>query len=169
MRIVIGLALAVLGAACGSDEIDLSGVYRVDSAVGSAPCGADEPISYAPFVKFQKDDFFGATLFTYEGCTDESGTSCQSMGGLFGGFAEPIDDGWRGVLSSSSGGGPLDCALGFTQQTAILKGSALTIEVSSHFDTVMGLSEEQCSPEEAESRGTELPCEEHELVLATKL
>jgi hypothetical protein len=164
MRYAIAACLVIT--ACGSDPIDLTGVYRVDSAIGSMPCGTDATIDFAPFVRFTKTDFLGAPLFQYDGCMDEAATDCSSLPGLFG---EPQDDGWLGRTSSSSGGGGFPCGLGLTRQTATLHGSALEIESTSSQGTVDGLSEEQCSPDEAEKRADELPCTEHSLVEATKL
>src|SRR5687768_13747925 len=162
------LSLLLVVAACGSDEIDLSGVYRVDSAIGSSPCGADATITYDAFIKFERMEIFGSPFFTYEGCTDEAATDCQCNGGIFASFAEPIDGGWRGTLTSSSSGGS-SCLLGYNEQTAILRGSALTIEVSQYSEDVPGLSEEQCAPDEAERRNTSMMCEEHQLVEATRI
>lgn len=164
MRVALLLALA----AC-SDNVDLTGVYRVDRAVGSAPCGTDEPIEFAAVVKFEEMELFGQEYFAYSGCTDESATECTSIGGLFEGFFEPIDDGWLGRSSFSSGGGGSECLLGITRQTAILKGSALTIEATDREESVPGLTEEACSPDTAEQRGDAMPCVRHELVEATKL
>lgn len=163
----IGLLLVV--AACGSDSVDLTGVYQVESAVGSQPCGTDEPLEFSPFLKFSEEELFGTPFYSYEGCADETAAECESVGGLFGSFFEPIDDGWLGRSSFSSGGGDQTCFLGVTRQTAILKGSALTIEGESHQEEFDGLSLEECSPEEAERREADMPCTEHSLVEATLL
>jgi hypothetical protein len=49
------VAVVVLVAACGPDEVDLTGMYRVDTNVGSRPCGADQPLMMQPpYVKFAK-------------------------------------------------------------------------------------------------------------------
>lgn len=88
---------------------------------------------------------------------------------MFGGFAEPIEDGWRGVITTSSGGGGSDCLLGYSEQTAVLRGSALVIELERHSEDVPGLSETECDPSEAERRNITMPCDEHELVDATLL
>lgn len=160
----------VLLAACGggSDGVDLTGMYRVDAALGSMPCGTDQPLAtFPPFLKFAKDEFLGQEYFKYDGCQDEAGTDCGATGGLFTGFFEPIDDGWRGVVTSSSGsGGP--CSLSYFEQTAILKKSILVIDGSQFSETVQ-LPADQCEPEEAEKRGKDMPCEEHERFEATKL
>jgi hypothetical protein len=51
------LAALVLLAAC-SDDVDLTGVYRVDANVASAPCGADQPGMTPPaFIMLQKEEF----------------------------------------------------------------------------------------------------------------
>ena len=162
-------ALLLVIAACGGGgSTDLTGMYRVDVAIGSAPCGVDGPLAMAPaFVKFAKDEFLGQSYFKYDGCTDEAGTDCGSTGGLFTGFFEPISNGWKGVVTSSSGSGG-QCALTYFEQTAILKDLTLVIDASTFSDTV-ALPDDKCEPEEAETRGKDMPCEEHERIEATKL
>ena len=163
------LAFLVL-AACGggSGGIDLTGMYRVDVAIGSKPCGTDQPLTtIAPFLKFAKDEFLGQDFFKYDGCQDAAGTDCGSTGGLFSGFFEPIDDGWKGVVTSSSGAGG-SCSLSYFEQTAVLKNMILVIDGSQFEDTVQ-LPDAQCEPEEAEKRNKDMPCVEHERIEATPL
>lgn len=162
------LAVVVMVAACdgGNDGPDLTGMYRVDVAIGSMPCGADAPLQNPPaFMKFAKDDFLGQDYFKYDGCKDEAGTDCSTTGGLFTGFFEPISDGWKGVVTSSSGT-PASCSLTYFEQTAILKGTTLVIDGSTFRDTV---AVSACEPEEAEKRNSDMPCEEHERYEATQL
>ncbi len=163
------LAVLIVLSACGGDSgTDLTGMYRVDVAVGSMPCGEDQPLpSIAPFLRFAQDEFLGQKYFKYDGCNDEAGTDCAETGGLFSGFFEPITDGWRGVVTSSSGSNGT-CLLNYFEQTAILKGTALVIDGSSYRDQVE-LPDAQCEPEEAERRGTSMPCAEHERIEATQL
>ena len=166
MRLAAILFLAACGG--GSSGPDLTGMYRVDVAVGSMPCGADEPLaSIPPYLKFAKDEFLGQPYFKYDGCQDEAGTDCGSTGGLFSGFFEPIDNGWRGVVTSSSGSAG-SCTLSYFEQTAVLKGLMLVIDGSSYRDTV-DLPDAQCEPDEAEKRNTDMPCAEHERIEATQL
>ncbi|MBA3503879.1 MAG: hypothetical protein H0T65_26195 [Deltaproteobacteria bacterium] len=160
-------AIWLLAACSGGDGgVDLTGVYRVDVAVGSSPCGNDAPLTpFPPFLKFAKDEFFGQDYFKYDGCMDEAGVDCGSTGGLFTGFFEPISNGWKGVVTSSSGT-PASCALTYFEQTATLKDGKLVIDGSTHSETA---AVSDCEPEEAEERGRDMPCEEHERVDATKL
>jgi hypothetical protein len=98
-------------------------------------------------------------------CSDEAGTNC-SGGGLFGdSFPEPIDGGWRGILSSASG--TTTCSLSFTEQTAILTGTKLVVDIATHGEDTSSTS--SCTAEEAEKRGKAMPCTEHERIDATKL
>jgi len=161
---VLGI-LSLVG--CGGD-VDLTGIYRVDVAVAARPCGTDQPDGTAPaFVKLSKADLFGTEYFAYDGCSDAEGLDCSSISGLFGGFFEPIDDGWLGFSSYSSGSG-INCSLGITSTTAILNGSFLVIDGSTHEDRVE-LTEDKCTPDEAEKRGEEMPCTLHERIEATRL
>jgi hypothetical protein len=159
--------LAVAAVAACNDDVDLTGIYKVDSDVTSMPCGADSPRTDAPVaLKFAKANFFGAEYFTYQECDDLAATTCSS-GGLFdAGFSEPIDSGWRGIVTSSGGGGSL-CTISYTEQTAILRATQLVIEIkrySAQVDNTPSL----CSPEEAERRNTSMPCASHERFEATK-
>lgn len=160
------LALVVL-AGCSSD-VDLTGMYQVTADVASAPCGADAPVPMPPaYLKFSSSSVFGAKVVSYESCDDAAGTTCQSFGGLFGGFSEPIDNGWRGIESYDSFSGTL-CSLGYNERTAILTGSMLVIEETAYQDSP-DLDEAHCTTDEAEQRGTTMPCEMHEHVEATRL
>ena len=166
MRPLHVTVILALGGGCGGD-VDLSGIYRVEVAVASRPCGADAPVTSGPsFVKLTKANLFGTDYFAYDGCTDEAGTDCASIGGLFGGFFEPIDGGWRSFSSYASNSG-LNCTLGISDTTAILDGTRLVVDGSTYEDRVE-LPEEQCTPEEAERRGDAMPCTKHERVEATR-
>jgi hypothetical protein len=162
---------AVLLAACGSDEVDLTGTYRVDTAVESEPCGADAPQDMPPaFLKLTKDSFFGSDYFSMERCADEAGTDC-SGGGLFGdSFSEPIDNGWRGVTSQSSSGGSSDptCSLRYTRAEAVLVGQKFTVD-SHEYGTEVDNTEALCTSDEAGRRNDSMPCVRHEKLEATKL
>jgi hypothetical protein len=158
--------LLALGA-CGSDSIDLTGMYRVDTAVGSMPCGTDEPLATFPaFLKFSKDEFLGQSYFKFDECTDEAGTDCPNTGGLFNGFYESISGGWRGVVTASSAG--TSCSLSYFEQTAMLKNTMLVIESKRLSDSV-DLPEAECEPKEAEKRKASMPCVEHKRFDATQL
>lgn len=165
------LALAIALVACGDDNVDLSGMYQVDTAVGSEPCGADTPTTMPPlFLKLSKEQFFGADYFSMEECMDAAGTDC-SGGGLFGdSFSEPIDSGWRGVVTSSSSGGSTDptCTLFYSDSSAVLKGTKLTVEASEHSEDVDN-TEALCTTDEAEKRNDAMPCIRHEKIEATSL
>lgn len=168
MRLLPLALVSCVACGGGSGGIDLTGMYRVDVAVGSMPCGTDTPLSsISPFLRFAKDEFLGQDYFKYDGCNDEAGIDCGSAGGLFSGFFEPIDDGWRGVVTSSSGSNGT-CSLSYFEQTAVLKSTMLVIDGSSYRDTV-ALPDAQCEPDEAERRGKDMPCAEHEHIEATKL
>ena len=163
---VIGI-VAAFGGGC-SDDVDLSGIYRVDVDVASRPCGNDVPVtSGSTYVKLTKGKLFGTDYFAYEGCTDEAGTDCASVGGVLGGFFEPIDGGWLGRSSFASNSG-LNCSLGITKTTAILDGDQLVIDGSTHQDRIE-IDQNQCTPAEAENRGDAMPCTDHDRVEATQL
>jgi hypothetical protein len=161
-----GLVLVVALAACGgSDDVDLTGIYKVDVDVGSSPCGTDAPVIMAPaFLKFHQDDFLGAKFFAFDSCTDAAATMCDS-GGLFTGFTQPTDNGWKGLAYSSSFG--TTCLLGFDERIATLDGMQLVIEIHSYVEEA-AISEAQCTTDEAKKRGDKMPCDTHERIEATQ-
>jgi hypothetical protein len=166
--ILAAAAAASTAAACGGD-VDLTGVYRVDRAVASMPCGEDQPIVDPPaFLKFTKDEFFGTPFFSYDECTDAAGADCVSGGGLFAGYVEPFDDGWSGYTSFSSGPDS-DCLLTIDDRTATLRGDVIDLEAHVYSEEHVMLPAGGCEPEEAEARGEAMPCISHEQILATRI
>jgi hypothetical protein len=160
--------LLLLLAACGTDEVDLTGLYRVDSDVASTgTCMNEQAVANPPVaLKFAQGSLFGAEYFYYEECEDLTGSNCAGSG-LFGNsFAEPIDGGWRGVITATSGIAP-NCTISFTEQTATLHGNVIIVESSTHGAGVT--TEAECSTDEAEKRNTAMPCTGHERIEATEL
>jgi hypothetical protein len=162
------LAIVVLLAGC-DDELDLSGMYEVTSDVASSPCGADAPVmGGAPYIKFTRGEFFGTTVYNYEDCMDAAGTDCAGNGGIFEALTEPIDNGWLGHLTSSSGteaGGT--CLLGMRETRATLNGNHLVIEEQANEEEIPYV-EATCTTDEADRRGTDMPCTDHHRIEATK-
>lgn len=156
-------------AACGSDDVDLSGVYRVDAAVGSdTGCGADAPLPDAPpFLKLRKDDFFGSTYFAIESCQDQAGSDCPDSGRISGSLFEPIGGGWRSIVTASSGGGTT-CGLAYDETIGTLDGEMFVLEHTAYSDQVQ-LSAADCTTDEAKKRGDSMPCTEHSVVHATRI
>lgn len=163
------LVLAVALAACGGGDVDLTGVYRVDSSVASAPCGDDRPIADPPaFLEFVKGDLLGTPFFSYFECTDAVGTDCAPVGGLLEGFFEPRDDGWVG-FSSYASGPDADCMLRIEEKSATLHGDTLVVEEHAHGEDHAAVPAGGCTPLEAEARGTAMPCVAHARMTATRL
>jgi hypothetical protein len=94
-------ALMVLLLVAGCGEVDLTGVYRVDSNVGSAPCSSlDTPRSERPFIHIEKQRLF-KEYWAWSACSDAKATACVPIGGLFGhAFERPIAGGWEGEEAS---------------------------------------------------------------------
>lgn len=146
-----------------SSTVDLGGVYRVDANVVSAPCGNDQPVATPPAaLQLIADETFG---FVYTRCTDEAGTMCARPNPYTDSFPEPIDDGWRGIVTTAGGG--TTCTLEYAEQSATLHGTLLVVEITTYRDNLDG-STVTCSPDEAERRGRSMPCTAHERLEATK-
>jgi hypothetical protein len=161
--------LLVVLAACGSDNVDLTGMYQVTADVSSMPCGTDTAVAMAPaYLKFHKQNFVGTDYFVYDECNDAAGTDCPNSGGLFGmSFTTPVANGWSTseTFSSSSGG---NCTLGYVTASALLMGKALVIDSTEYSDNVM-LADPQCTTTEAGKRGKTMPCAMHSRIDAMKL
>jgi len=166
MRACFAIVVLVMGCA---DDVELAGIYEVTSEVGSSPCGADLPITGgAPYIKFVRGEFLGTTIYNYQDCMDAAGTDCESSGGLFGALTEPIANGWLGHLTSSSGteaGGT--CLLGLSETRATLDGSHLVIEKQTNEEEIPYV-DATCTTDEADRRGTDMPCTEHHRIEASK-
>jgi hypothetical protein len=166
MRLWVMSALAL--AACGTDPIDLTGMYQVESDVGSAPCGTDMAVPMAPpYIKFLKQKFFGVDILTYQGCNDAAGTDCMDSGG--GLYEIAISNGWKGeeTFDSSSG---TSCTLGYVDDLATISGKQLTVEHSEYSDTFdTSAMPVMCTTDEAKKRGTSMTCEMHTHIEAMRL
>jgi hypothetical protein len=160
-------ALAIL-AACG-DPVDLTGVYRVESAVASSPCGDDRAVADPPgYLKFGKGELFGSPFYSYVECADEAATDCAAAGGLVEGFFEPRDDGWVGY-SSYATGPDADCELRVQEKSATLGDGRLVVEEHVYREDHVALPPGGCTPAEAEARDDAMPCVEHRRMIATRL
>jgi hypothetical protein len=160
--------IAALVAGC-DDEVDLEGVYEVTLEVASSPCGADTPVTGgAPYLKFTRSEFLGTPIYNFEDCMDAAGTDCSGSGGIFDALTEPIENGWLGHLTSSSGteaGGT--CLLGLRETRATLNGTDLVIEEQANEEEIPYV-EATCDTDEADRRGTDMPCTEHHRIEAVK-
>jgi hypothetical protein len=162
----MGLLLVLLVAACGGGT-DLEGTWSVTyhtqndaSCVDEGPAQTD-----VAFIRFAKQDFFGQKYLQLSMCGDATEGSCSSAGLYL--FAEEIDSGYRAQYSSSSGGGDFDCSLGWGEATAVRTDDTIRVDLWAYADTVTGLTQEQCSTDEAESRGDSMPCANYEVVEGT--
>lgn len=167
---LLAAPLAASLAACGPDEVDLTGLYSVSADLASMPCGTDEAVMTPPLaIKFAKSNFFGTDFFTYAECMDLAGTMCTGGGTLDEAFSEPIDGGWRGIVTSSSSGGPSSptCTLLYKEQTATMHGTLLIIEATSYSAQVDNTAA-LCTTDEADKRNTSMPCTAHARIEATK-
>ncbi len=161
------ISVLALGATGCTDDVDLTGNYQITSNVESVPCGNDTAVVNGPvYLLFHKEDFFGTSYFVFDQCKDLEGTDCSSSGSLFGGLFEPIDNGWKGVATSSSHAGTR-CLLSFHEATAKLDGSHLVVDQAMYSDEIE-IAEEMCTTDEAEKRGKDMTCKEHARIEAEK-
>lgn len=168
----LGLAtvlLGILATGCGDDGPDIGGMFAVSyHTENEMGCTEGPPVTDPPYFQITKEEFFGAEYYAYAECTSADPTSCTSFG-LFGlSFQQPEGDGWVGVMNVASGSGDT-CYLSHVDASAMLQdGGGLRIEVTRYGQEAM-LAGDACSAEEAESRGTGMPCEGFEVVVGTKV
>jgi hypothetical protein len=150
--------------ACGGGT-DLVGTYSVTHHTeNTTSCTAEgEAQTDVAFFRFAEEDFFGQDFLQLSLCGDATEASCSSAGLYL--FAEDIDNGSRARFSSSSGGGDFgDCYLSFGLADAVRTEDSVRVDMWKYSEEVPGLTEEQCSTDEAESRGDSMPCESYEVV-----
>jgi hypothetical protein len=161
------IALLLCAGACGGGT-DLEGTWQVTyHTQNDADCAVEGAAQTdVAFMKFAKQDFLGQKFLQLSLCGDATETSCSSAGLYL--FAEEIDSGYRAQYSSSSGGGDFgDCLLGYGEATAVRTDDTVRVEMRAYSDTVTGLSTDQCSTDEAGSRGDSMPCESFEVLEGT--
>lgn len=163
------LALLLLAnlCACGDSKVDLSGMYLVtyhtqnESDCSVEGASVDEPAYFL----MAEEDIFGQTYYSLGECESQDESTC-SGGGLFLGmiFSKPIDNGWAGEMSMSSGSGD-PCALTYSEAEAVFQDDdSLRVEVRAWGEeTTVG--EGECGYELAEERGTDMPCTNFEVMI----
>jgi len=160
------LAAAALLIGCGEDT-DLTGLYQVTyHTYSSDNCeveGAAE--TEPPYFRMSKSEFFGANIFSFDGCESAADPECNDFLMVGSSFTQPVDNGWKSTVSYSSFSGGT-CSLGFSKGTAILQGGELRIEARAWSETDQ-IPDAACDPDEAESRGTDMPCDGYEVIVGT--
>lgn len=159
--------------ACGGDSAeDLVGIYQVStSTTNPAACDVEgDPTPDAPpYIRLRKEEFFGQELLAYGDCDGPTDAECTDAG-LFRSFIRQ-DGEWIYQVTSSSGGGDFgDCLLSYTRGAIEdLGDGTIRIEIRAYSEVDATLSQDQCSLEEAEQRGEDMPCSGYEVVVAAKV
>lgn|GEM_PF-3402543 len=163
-RVMLAGAIVALLGGC-SDDPDLSGLYEVTYHTFSADnCDVEGDAVDTPlYFRMDKDKFFGVDIFTFSGCDSATDPDCNSPAMLVSSFTQPIDNGWKGVVSYTSWSGT-DCSLGYVEGTAVLEEGGIRIETRRWADQVQ-LPEGACTTDEAESRGKQMPCDGYEVIV----
>jgi hypothetical protein len=161
----------VLGAGCGGDPLDISGVYRTTQhLLDPLGCGEGAPESEPPYFGLQKGKFIYVDYFDLQECTSAEHATCDPGFGLFFDFVEERDGGWYGELSYASGGSG-SCTLGYTESFArseeVEDGRSLHITIEEHLEEDASLIGEACSSDEATARGKDMPCVSREALQGT--
>lgn len=159
--------VVVLGlTACGTDGIDLGGTYQVTvHTVDATGCANPVPDADPAYVRFTADSLLGNKYYALTACTDPTQVECPSAG-LYGPFAQPIDDGWRAELglAQTIGG----CVLDYAIADAVLTGDALVIDGTRYHDET-DRPDSECTGETAVELGDSLPCAGLEHLEATRI
>lgn len=183
MRAAIAIAIGLVACGNGDEQVDLAGVYRVDSEAvadlqqGATSCSDTQPITGAPaYIRLDRIDAGSATAmapagyyFRYASCPDATGAGCVYDGGLgffTDSFLDPVSGGWQTVaygIDVDAG----SCSVTADFYTALLHGSALAIEADDLRMAVGSGGSDECTPTESEQLGSSMPCEGRTVVAAT--
>lgn len=165
------ILLLVLVFGCGDSKVDLTGMYQVtyhtqsDTDCSVEGAAVDEPAYFL----MEEDEIFGRAYFSMSECETADEATC-SGGGLFFGmiFSIPIDDGWKGQMSMSSGSGD-PCALTYSEASAVFQeDDSLRVETRAWSEEVT-VAEGECGTELAEARGTSMPCVNFEVMVGAEV
>ncbi|HLU67798.1 MAG TPA: hypothetical protein VKZ63_16050, partial [Kofleriaceae bacterium] len=116
-----------------------------------------EPASSSPpYFRIEEEELFGATFYTRTNCESEDPGTCTGGGGL---LVEETDDGYRGTASFALGEPP-NCTLGYAVYEAAVDDDLLTFESRTYSES----GGEPCTTDEAEARGSDMPCAGYELI-----
>jgi hypothetical protein len=161
MRRGCELALVLLASCSSEPRVDFTGMYHVDSIVESA-CATDMPVGGIAYLKL----YSAGGGYAVDGCGTSDGTNCARFTKL----TEPIeDDGWRNIDAVASINTALaTCTLTYSELTAYLVDTSLTMETTIYADTIAD-SSPSCTNEEARRRGDTMACSKHQLLTATQL
>lgn len=167
LRILLPALICVALAACGgSDSASLEGFYEITSHTDNKEgCDAEGSAvtDYSHF-RLTRDEFFGQPFLALDHCTAAADEACSDLG-FFRAFIQ-ADGEWTHQISTSS---YLEsCYLGYTHGTIIEEPEgALRIEIRDYSQEDASLAEAQCTTDEAELRGTDMPCGSYEVFAGT--
>ena len=161
-----GWLVIVTLAACGPGGPDLAGTYQVlVHAADATGCATLVPVSDPPYVRFTAESIFGQDYFTLSACADPDQVDCPGAG-LYGPFAQPIDDGWRAELGFAQTAG--GCILDYVIADAVLAGEQLVIDGRRYHDESVR-PDSECTGEHAVALGDSLPCASAEHLEAVRV
>jgi hypothetical protein len=148
-------AVVIVAAACGRGGVDLEGTYQVTLHTADATgCTNQQPVTDPAYVRFTPGSILGQDYFALSACTDPAQVDCPGAG-LYGPFAEPIEDGWRAELGFAQPVG--GCILDYVISDAVLDGANLVIDGRRYHDE-SDRPEAECTGETAVDLGDSLPC-----------
>jgi len=160
LAVVLGLT------ACGTDGIDLGGTYQVTAHTADATgCTSPVAVTDPAYVRFTAGSLLGNKYYALSACSDPTQMDCPSAG-LYGPFAQPIEDGWRAELgvAQTIGG----CVLDYATADAVLMDDALVIDARRYHDET-DRPDSECTGQTAVDLGDTLPCVGAEHVEATRI
>ena len=163
-------AFAVAGpAACASDP-EIGGIYQTTvHTLNTMGCEEGPPDGDNPYFQIKKQDLLGHIVYGFGTCTSADPGSCTDLGLFSIAFTLPGENGWTGATASASSDGSQMCSLGYSESSATLQaGGGVHVELRTYLQDVM-LSPDACTTDEAERRGTSLPCTRYEKIEGTRV
>lgn len=162
-KLSLACVAAALASGCAGGP-DITGLYRMtSSASDGSGCGPGMTLTTPVYFQVVKQELLGLPFYSFKTCTSADPSTCQSGFGL---LSQPIDNGWRGEVSVSSGDST-GCTLAYTVETAVETARSLRYERHTYSQgNVQGTA---CKPADATSRGTSMPCTAYVLLVGDKL
>lgn len=175
MRKTIGLVvLALFLAGCGDEEEAameaVAGIYQTTKhTINEEGCQAEGPeVTDMPYFQFVVQDLFGTKFLSFGTCESADESTCVDAG-IFGAWRKS-GSGFEHTVFAASGGGQYGtCVLSYVFGTMVSIGGSVTMEIRTYREEDASLSEDACDTDEAEARGTGMPCVRYEVIEGTRI
>jgi len=168
------LVLVSLACACGgggdSELAALAGFYQTTKhTLNEEGCEAEGPdVDGMPYFELVLEDLLGTSYLAFGSCDSADQSSCSS-GGIFNSWLNIDGAILHEIQASSFSGETGPCNMSITQGVLSAVGDSVSMRKRTYREEDDTLTEEQCNLDEAEARGTSMPCTRYEIIEGTRL